>query len=540
MADESKPFFPVEKAHHVKPPPPRRPRLNTQESRFWRCFRHSELASGLILPVTALEFSPVAPFHLAAACSAAVHLYDGGSSPSLAPLPHSPLSGFSDVAYSPSFRCDGSLLAAGGESGLVQVFRLDKAGPPLRRLSAHARPVRFVRYPRLEDKLHVFSGGDDALLVYWDVPSETQLITFPGAHRDYIRAGSPSPTSPEVMATGSYDHSIKIWDVRVPSSSNAILSFSHGDPVESVLFLPSGGLLATAGGNVVKIWDVIGGGRLIHTMEGHNKTVSALSLGRVGNASTALGGGEPRLLSVSIDGYMKSFDFATFKITHSMRYPAQLLSIGFSPSGNSRVVGTSNGVIYMGMKKKLLQEENGTGSASVFDGYAPEPKKQVLKPTNYRYFHRGQTEKPRETDYPIKRAPKVKLAEHDKLLKKFRHREALVSVLSKKDPTSTVAVMEELVIRKKLLKCVANLDVDELGLLLRFLHKYATMPRYARFLMNLANKVIEMRPEDIQSNKHLSKHVGSLRRRVAEEIMIQRSLQEIQGMISPFLIIAGR
>ncbi|CAL9128713.1 unnamed protein product [Musa acuminata var. zebrina] len=541
MADELKPFFPVESAHHVKPPPPRRAQSLTPESRFWRSFRHSELASGLILPVTALEFSPVAPYHVAAACSAAVHLFDGAASPSLAPLPHSPLSGFSDVAYSPSFRCDGALLAAGGESGLVQVFRVDKAGPPLRRLRAHARPVRVVRYPRVADKIHLFSGGDDALLAYWDVPSEAQVVSFPGAHRDYIRAGSASPTSPEVFATGSYDHTVKLWDVRVPPGSNLLLGFSHGDPVESVLFLPSGGLLATAGGNVVKIWDIISGGKVTHTIESHNKTVTALCLGRIKNESPSDDGGEPRLLSVSIDGYMKSFDFATFKITHSMRYPAQLLSVGFSPSGNARLVGTSDGVIYMGMKKTKKQEEaNGTNAASELDGFIPEPENQVLRPTNYRYFHRGKSEKPQDTDYVIPRAAKVKLAEHDKLLKKFWHKEALVVALSKKSASSVVAVMEELVARKKLLKCVANLDVDELRLLLRFLHKNATSPRHARFLMGLTKKVLEMRADDIQSNNNLRIYVRNLKRVIAEEIQIQRSLQEIQGMISPLLVIAGR
>ncbi|KAL6986935.1 hypothetical protein U1Q18_012697 [Sarracenia purpurea var. burkii] len=47
---------------------------------------------------------------------------------------------------------------------------------------------------------------------------------------------------------------------------------------------------------------------------------------------------------------------------------------------------------------------------------------------------------------------KVKLAEHDKLLKKFDHKEALVSALKGKNPENVVAVMEELVARKKLLR----------------------------------------------------------------------------------------
>ena len=184
----------------------------------------------------------------------------------------------------------------------MQVFKLDKAGHAIRRLRAHSRPVHVVRYPRISDKLHLFSAGDDALLTYWDVPSETQLLTIPGAHKDYIRAGSTSPVSSEVIATGSYDHSVKVWDVRVSNNSSIVLNFDHGDPVESVLFLPSGGLIATAGGNCVKIWDVIGGGRLIHTMNHHNKTVTSMCLGRIGDENS----GESRILSVSIDGYLKS------------------------------------------------------------------------------------------------------------------------------------------------------------------------------------------------------------------------------------------
>nr|DAD36360.1 TPA_asm: hypothetical protein HUJ06_007001 [Nelumbo nucifera] len=61
---------------------------------------------------------------------------------------------------------DGKLLAAVGKSGLVQVFDLKKQ-IPLRQLCGHSRSVRLVRYPGL-DKLHLFSGGDDALVKFWD------------------------------------------------------------------------------------------------------------------------------------------------------------------------------------------------------------------------------------------------------------------------------------------------------------------------------------------------------------------------------------
>ena len=169
-----------------------------------------------------------------------------------------------------------------------------------------------------------------------------------------------------------------------------------------------------------------------------------------------------------------------------------------------------------------------------------EPERRVLRPSYFRYFHRGQGEKPSEVDYLVMRPKKVKLAEHDKLLNKFRHKEALVSVLGSKNPENVVAVMEELVARRKLLKCISNLDSEELGSLLMFLHKYSTIPTYSALLMGLTRKVLELRAEDIRASDSLKSHIRNLKRSVEEEIRIQQSLLEIQGIISPLLRLAGR
>ena len=82
-------------------------------------------------------------------------------------------------------------------------------------------------------------------------------------------------------------------------------------------FLPSGGLVATAGGNSVKIWDFIGGGRMVYSMESHTKTVTSVCVGRVGKVNVEEGR-EHRVLSVGLDGYMKVFDYGRMKVTHSM------------------------------------------------------------------------------------------------------------------------------------------------------------------------------------------------------------------------------
>lgn len=496
------------------------------EARYWRSFKPDEIG-GLASAVAGLAFSPAAPHDLAAAASASVSLYDGRS---LCQPPRTAAAALPDLAYSPSYRSDGRLLAAGCHSGLVQVFEL-RSRAALRRLRAHARPARVARFPHL-DKLHLFSAADDALLLYWDVAAGDgggPLLSV-AAHKDYVRAGAPSPASPDVFATGSYDHTVAIWDVRdraAAASSSPSLRLRHDRPVESVVFLPAGGLLASAGGNTVKIWDVVGGGRLLHTMEGHYKTVTSMCVGKIpGVAGDA---DKHRLLSVSLDGYMKVFDFLEFKVTHSMRYPSPLLSVAHSPSCSARAIGTSNGTIYIGRRKE--SKEVGVDDEVVVTA----AKRKVLRPSNLRYFYRGQTEQPSEKDTVVSKAKKVKMAEHDKLLRRFRHKEALVSALNTRNPQSIVGVMEELVARKKLIRCVHNLEHDELGLLLGFLHKYTTTPRYASFLMGLAMKVLQIRGKDIRESAELQRPVMNLRREVLEEVKLQTWLQEVQGIISPLM-----
>ncbi|KAL6502830.1 hypothetical protein OROHE_023998 [Orobanche hederae] len=509
----------------------------TPESKYWRSFKipkdiETTPSKSFTYPITSISFSPVAPHDFAATHSASLTTFNGKTLD-----PRSTISAFSDTAASASFRCDGKLLAAGDLTGTVHVFDPKSRGH-LRRLKGHSAAARVVRYPRFSDKLHLFSGGDDSVVKYWDITTEKCEFNLLG-HKDYVRCGDASPVNDKLFVSGSYDHRIKLWDVR-ESNAVCVMDLNHENPVESVIYLPSGGLIATAGGDSVKIWDVIGGGKLLYSMESHNKTVTSLCLGKVRKTS----GNEDeqyRILSVSLDGYLKVFDYARFKITYTMRFPEPLYSVGFSPDCSTRVVGTSKGNLYIARRKKKMEGENLIdGRVGLKDVAENELQRKVLRPSYFRYFHRGQNVKPSEGDFLIERPKKVKVAEHDKLLKKFRHKEALVASLSKKNPENIVAVVEELVARKKLLKCVLNLDSDELGLLLMFLQKYSTMPRYAGLLTKLANKVVELRAEDIRSSDQLRNHIRNLKRDVEEEIRVQQSLLEVQGIIAPMLRIAAK
>ena len=48
---------------------------------------------------------------------------------------------------------------------------------------------------------------------------------------------------------------------------------NHGHPIDSSLITPSGTILITAGGNEIKLWDLIMGGRLLHTFWIYEKNI---------------------------------------------------------------------------------------------------------------------------------------------------------------------------------------------------------------------------------------------------------------------------
>ena len=87
--------------------------------------------------------------------------------------------------------------------------------------------------------------------------------------------------------------------------------------------LPNGTMLVTAGGNEVKIWDLLSGGnRLLKTISAHNKTVTNLSLAR----------DQTRLVTTSLDRQLKFHEISTFKTVHSLSLPSPILSAAVAVS----------------------------------------------------------------------------------------------------------------------------------------------------------------------------------------------------------------
>jgi U3 small nucleolar RNA-associated protein 15 len=91
-------------------------------------------------------------------------------------------------------------------------------------------------------------------------------------------------------------------------------------PVEQVLMFPSGTSALSSAGPILRVWDIVAGGRCTRALSNHQKTVTALAFDA--NAG--------RLLTGGLDQMVKVYDVSTYKVVHSMRYPAPILCLSIS------------------------------------------------------------------------------------------------------------------------------------------------------------------------------------------------------------------
>jgi U3 small nucleolar RNA-associated protein 15 len=96
-------------------------------------------------------------------------------------------------------------------------------------------------------------------------------------------------------------------------SSNAV-------PVEQVKMFPSGTMALSAAGPILRLWDLVAGGRCLRAFSNHQKTITSL----------AFDGSAGRLLTGSLDHMVKVYDVSSYKVVHTMRYPAPVLCLAIS------------------------------------------------------------------------------------------------------------------------------------------------------------------------------------------------------------------
>ena len=165
------------------------------------------------------------------------------------------------------------------------------------------------------------SAGDDKCVKLWDVTTKTPLMTFEG-HEDYVRALAVIQET-NLMISGALDGTARVWDPRI--NGGLVATLRHGADTSGVVFsvlpLRGGAMVATAGGNGIKVWDMVAGPHVpLKEMWNHQKEVTSLCTNKDGS----------RVLAGGLDGHLKIYDITNWRVVHGVKYPAGILSVSLS------------------------------------------------------------------------------------------------------------------------------------------------------------------------------------------------------------------
>lgn len=439
-----------------------------------------------------IDFSPLPPYNFAVTCSVRVQIYNP-----LTKLVLKNISAFQKQAYGGTFRKDGQLLVAGDEDGHVRLFDANSRSV-LRVFKGHSAPVHRTFFTN--DLHHIASFSDDKSVIVWDISTEKSINSF-RFHSDYVRAGAVNPASENIILSGSYDNTIKMYDIR---TSKEVMSLSHGSPLESLVFLPTGGIFISAGGTEVKVWDAVSGGRQLMNISQHTKAVTCLQVSADGR----------HLVSGSLDRQVKFFNTTNYQMVHKMNYTNSILSLGLSRDSNTLVIGQVDGTL--GIHTRELGKKKDK---------AEKTREKRRKQRNFR-----------AADEFVPLSKPEKEAKHDRLLRQFEYTAALDSVLiryfTNNAPQVTVAVMQELMRRQGLTTAFSNRTQDSLAKIITFFNKYISDGRFTRVLIDIANIFLDVHEKSFLSlSADVQKLVIELCRRITVEEELTVEFLKLQGCL---------
>jgi len=197
-------------------------------------------------------------------------------------------------------------------------------------LTGHSQSVWSVAFS--PDGSTLASGSYDKTIKLWDVSTDSEIATLKG-HSRWVNSVIFSPDS-NIIASGSDDKTIKLWNV---STRREIVTLrGHSSLILSVAFSPDGLLLASGGSNnTIKLWYVSTRMQIV-TLRGHSGWVRSVAFSPDGRM----------LVSGSLDKTVKLWDVSTHrKIVTLEEHSDYIRSVTFSPDGHILASGSDDKTI---------------------------------------------------------------------------------------------------------------------------------------------------------------------------------------------------
>ncbi|MDB9444228.1 hypothetical protein PN497_23160 [Sphaerospermopsis kisseleviana CS-549] len=196
-------------------------------------------------------------------------------------------------------------------------------------LRGHSLRVDSVAYS--PDGQTLASGSYDKTIKLWDVKTGNLLQTLTG-HSLRVDSVAYSPDG-QTLVSGSDDKTIKLWNVR---TGTLLQTITDSNRVRSVAYSPDGQTLASGSGDkTIKLWNVKTG-RLLQTLTGHYDSVNSVAYSPDGQT----------LASGSFDETIKLWDVKTGNLLQTLTgHSNPVVSVAYSPDGQTLASGSKDGTI---------------------------------------------------------------------------------------------------------------------------------------------------------------------------------------------------
>ncbi|KAG8723064.1 hypothetical protein FRC09_004897 [Ceratobasidium sp. 395] len=179
----------------------------------------------------------------------------------------------------------------------------------------------------------VASGSFDHTVCIWDVHNGKTVVGPLQGHTGSVNCVAFSPDGAHV-ASGSDDQTVHIWDSK---TGRLVLGpfVGHTGIIYSVAFSPREPHVASSSGDTtVRIWDLDTGGRVVRVFHGHESAATSVAYSPNGE----------NIASGSRDGSICIWDTRTghLKLGPLNRYTNPIWSVKYSPDGSRIISGSSD------------------------------------------------------------------------------------------------------------------------------------------------------------------------------------------------------